>query len=111
MINGEYIDASAALKRIGGNNEFYKKLLNQLLENDHIGLIKNALDSEDSSKAAREAHSLKGVSANLSLLKLAAVSAALEKEIKDEKDCTGAFNEVKEAYDITVEQIKLYVNQ
>ena len=56
------IDTQSALKRTGGNRQKYLSLLGRLAESqvDAVGEIRAALKAQDSAKAQRIAHSLKG---------------------------------------------------
>jgi len=104
-VNDEYVNVKDALHRIGGSMDLYKRLLTQFTGTDHIGPLKAALDSGDAEDACRKLHALKGVSANLSLVKLSEISAALEYMVKDGVDHTTLFEELKDVYDITSQQI------
>ena len=101
----EYIDINDALSRIGENMSLYKRLLCRFLEENYYeGLIK-VLQNGNIEDSARQAHSLKGVSANLSLKKIRAISSELEQLIKNGADYSVCLAELKSAYDITVEKI------
>lgn len=110
-INKEYIDIEDALKRIGGNEGLYKKLLTRFIEGNYLDLLCAAIDNGDMEEAARAAHTLKGVSANLSLVKVQSVSTELEHAIKEGQDHTGKLDELKQAADATMEQITGIMNQ
>ena len=97
-----YIDAEDALKRVGGNKALYKKLLGRFVEGNYFDAIEKAIQSGDNEDAARQAHTLKGVSANLSLEKIRALSIALEEQIRGGGDCAAGLAELKAAYDVTV---------
>jgi len=103
--SGEYINVDDALRRIGGSISLYKRLLTQFTGAGYIGPLEEALNSGNKEEAAHLVHTLKGVCANLSLIKLAAVSAELEHNIKDGSDHSGSFAELKQAYAITTEKI------
>jgi len=108
MVNPEeYINVKDALRRIGGSMDLYKRLLNQFIGGDHIEPLEEALKSGDTEKASHLVHTLKGVCANLSLVKLAGVAVDLEHNIKDGEDYTDNFEELKAAYEITSQQIAL----
>jgi len=97
-----YIDVEDALKRVGGNKALYKKLLGRFVEGNYMDAIEKAVQSGDAEDAARQAHTLKGVSANLSLEKVRALSVALEELIRSGEDCTAVMADLKNAYDVTV---------
>ena len=104
-INHEYVDVQDALRRIGGSMDLYKRLLNQFTEGDHIDPLEEALSVGAMEEASRLIHTLKGVAANLSLVKLSSLSSDLEHKIKNGLDHSEAFNELKNAYFITSQQI------
>lgn len=110
-INSEYIDVESALKRVGGNKELYVKLLNQFLDAEHVNELDTALEAKDFEKAARDAHSIKGVCANLSLPELAESARELEQKIKNNEDYSEYLSDLKEIYDITKQQIAVVSQQ
>ena len=110
-ISKEYIEVDDALKRIGGNEGLYKKLLTRFIDGNYLDLLCNAVESGDMEESARMAHTLKGVSANLSLFKIQSVSTELEHMIKDGKDHSAKLDELKQVYNITLEKIAGIMNQ
>ena len=103
--NNEYIDVKDALARVGGNMSLYKRLLGRFIEGDPIGDIEGAIQNGNMEEAVRHAHSLKGVSANLSLPKVRAVSLDLEQLLKDNADHEACLTELKQVYKATMEKI------
>jgi len=101
----EYIDQDDALSRIGGNMSLYKRLLGRFVEGNHYEELEKALQSGDMEEATRQAHSLKGVSANLSLTKIRSLSIELEQLLKDNADYSSCLNELKQAFTKTVDMI------
>jgi len=101
----EYINVNDALKRIGGSMDLYKRLLKQFSGGDHIAPLEQALSTGSFEEASHLVHTLKGVCANLSLIKLASTSVDLEHKIKDGSDHSDSFTELKQAYDITSQYI------
>jgi len=100
-----YVDVDDALKRIGGNMGLYKRLLSRFIEVDQFVPLKEALQSGDTEEAARLAHTLKGVSANLSLAKVKNLSTELEQLVKSGSDHTAKLAELGRAYNETVQMI------
>ena len=108
-INHEYVNVQDALKRIGGSMDLYKRLLNQFTGGDHINPLEEALSVGAMEDAARLVHTLKGVAANLSLIKVSAKASDLEQSFKNGLDHSDAFAELKNAYYITSQEIaKIY---
>jgi HPt (histidine-containing phosphotransfer) domain-containing protein len=101
----DYIDIQDALKRVGGNKDLYKRLLTQFTGGDYIAPLELALNKGAMEDASHLIHTLKGVSANLSLVKLKTVSAELELLIKNNSEYSDCFTELKKVFDITTQQI------
>ena len=97
-ISTELVDINDALKRVGGNMDLYKRLLNTFTGGDHINPLEEALSTGAIEDASRLAHTLKGVASNLSLIKLTAVATELEHKIKSGMDHSACLNELKQAY-------------
>ena len=104
-INKEIVDVQDALKRIGGSMDLYKRLLAQFTGGDHISPLEEALSTGAMEEASRLIHTLKGVAANLSLVKLSAVASELEQKVKNGLDHSDTFAELKNVYLETSQQI------
>ena len=103
--NEALIDQDDALKRIGGNVALYKKLLKRFADGNYMTLIDDALQGGNIEEAAQHAHALKGVSANLSLLRVNRFSALLEEQLKGQIDHLACLYGLREAYRATDIQI------
>ena len=97
----EYIDVNDALNRVGGNMDLYKRLLKRFLEGNQMEELRTALQEENIEEAARLAHTIKGVSANLSLIKLREITTDLEHILKESLDSSAKLAELADAYDET----------
>ena len=104
-INQEYVNVQDALKRIGGSMDLYKRLLNQFTGGDHIDPLEEALSAGAMDEASRLVHTLKGVAANLSLMKVSSKASELEHNIKNGVCHSEAFSELKNAYYITSQEV------
>ena len=104
-LSNEYIDVEGALKRVGGNMDLYKRLLGRFIDGNNLDPLCAAIDSGDMEEAARLTHTIKGVSSNLSLTKVASLSVQLEQLIKNNDDYNACLSEFKQAYSTTVEKI------
>ena len=104
-VNQELVNVQDALKRIGGSLDLYKRLLNQFTGGDHINPLEEALSTGALDEASRLIHTLKGVAANLSLVKLSTVASELEHKVKNGIDHSDSFAELKNTYYITSQQI------
>ncbi|MCL2046232.1 MAG: Hpt domain-containing protein [Oscillospiraceae bacterium] len=103
--NNENINIADALARIGGNEKLYKTLLGRFLEGNHLEVLNDAINSGDREEATRQAHTLKGVSANLSLVKINTLTAEIERLLHGGEDYEECLNELKQAFDSTVAEI------
>ncbi|MDR0489944.1 MAG: Hpt domain-containing protein [Oscillospiraceae bacterium] len=106
-----YIDLDDALKRVGGNMALYKKLLGRFVDSNYIEAIENALQSGNNEESARHVHTLKGVSANLSLVKVRVTSIELEEKIHSGQDCSSCLADLRDAFDATLEKIAELLEQ
>ena len=79
------LDAADGLRRLGGNNKLYVKLLCQFAREQEgaVGQIRAALAAGDAECATRLAHTLKGVAGNLGAGPVQAAAAAVEKRLRD----------------------------
>ena len=103
--SSEYINSTDALSRIGGNASLYKRLLGRFIDGNHYEVLSSAVEEGDLEEAARQAHTLKGVSANLSLSKINTLTAELERLLKSNSDYSPCLAELKQAFDATVAEI------
>ena len=107
--DANYIDVENALKRVGGNVDLYKKLLRIFLDENNYDALCENIENGNKEEAARLAHTIKGVSANLSLTNLRTVAANIEMESKAGNDCKTLVPELKETFDKTIELLKDYL--
>ncbi len=79
------IDYKSALERIGGDREFLDELLGIYIEEfvSSVGALETALQEQDFKSIQEIGHSLKGSSANLSLLQLSDKANLIEKAGRD----------------------------
>jgi len=99
----DYVDINDALNRIGGNMALYKKLLGRFVEGNHFETLSAAALSGDMDEAARLAHTLKGVSANLSLVSIRSITTSMEHSFKEGSDFTTQLAALEQAYNTTME--------
>ncbi|MCL2202288.1 MAG: Hpt domain-containing protein [Oscillospiraceae bacterium] len=104
-IKEDFINVEDALRRIGGSMDIYLKLLTKFANGNLLEELESALASGNTEEAARFAHTIKGVAANLSLMKLWAISAELEKDIKEGLDTSAQTASLREAHSITIQII------
>lgn len=80
----DYIDVDDALKRVRGQKAIYARLLKSFLATKDFAALEAAIESGDFKTASEIAHSIKGITGNLSLTKLFEESAALMLKFKDD---------------------------
>jgi two-component system sensor histidine kinase/response regulator len=79
------LDSTDGLRRVGGNNRLYVKLLRQFASEhaDAVEQIRAALTANDVESATRLAHTLKGVAGNLGAGGVQNAAAAVETMLRD----------------------------
>jgi two-component system sensor histidine kinase/response regulator len=79
------LDSADGLRRVGGNDRLYLRLLRQFASQqaDVVGKIRAALAANDCESATRLAHTLKGVAGNLGAGTVQAAAAAVETLLRD----------------------------
>ena len=82
-VRSEYVDIKTGVGRVLNNKALYRKLLNMYLESDEFEKLDAHLKAEDYTAAGDVAHTIKGMTGNLALLKLADVSTQLMKECRE----------------------------
>ena len=84
------VDWESGVKRLMGNEQLYRKLLAKFAASygDAAGRIRDALSAGDRQTAHNELHTLKGVTANLSLAPLADLVLAAEQAVKHDGEFT-----------------------
>jgi HPt (histidine-containing phosphotransfer) domain-containing protein len=78
-----YINMADGVKRVANNKTLYVRLLKNFVAKPHIQELLAAVGSGDFKTAALEAHTIKGVAANLSFPELYAVMQTLESALKE----------------------------
>jgi HPt (histidine-containing phosphotransfer) domain-containing protein len=100
------INQEEGLKRMMNNKKLYSRLLNKFKTGTNLDDITSSIAAQDFEKAQIAAHTLKGISGNLSLTALYEQSVAIESQIKgrslDENAVTAltnCFNDTMKAID------------
>jgi len=107
----EYVDVNDALNRIGGNMDLYKRLIGRFRDGNHYDMLCEAISGGDAEESARLAHTLKGVSANLSLVKIREITTDIEQSIKEGADYNAQLSELGSAYNKTMEIVAEILGQ
>jgi two-component system sensor histidine kinase/response regulator len=79
------LDCADGLRRVGGNNKLYKKLLRDFAnqQTGAVEQIRTALATNNTESATRVAHTLKGVAGSLGAGPVQTAAAAVEKLLRD----------------------------
>ncbi|MDR2193134.1 MAG: Hpt domain-containing protein [Treponema sp.] len=101
-----YVDQEEWLKRMMNNKKLYIKLLTKFRNEINLSELLRAVEAKDCNKAEEAAHTIKGVSGNLSFTALYEKSAALDAQLKNNiidmdavDDIVNCFNETQKVID------------
>jgi CheY-like chemotaxis protein/HPt (histidine-containing phosphotransfer) domain-containing protein len=111
--NPAVLDVSGALKRLGGREHIYRKVVRKFMPEfaETPEVIPNYLAAGDTDSAQRAAHSLKGASASIGAMALSRAAAAVEKAIDGkETDLQMALALVKVELDHVQIEISAYLD-
>lgn len=95
------VDVETGLKRFMNNESLYMKFLTKFLSEPTYEKLRDCIQDEDYQEAFRQAHTLKGVSANLSMTLLTEKVSELVELLRN---CENASGEV-------AEKAKEYMNE
>jgi HPt (histidine-containing phosphotransfer) domain-containing protein len=101
-----YIDVEDGRKRVMNNAKLYAKLLTKFRDETKIEPIFTALEAGDYEKAQVEAHTVKGITANLSIIELNLKIVELEAQIKAKSVSPDAIEAVKSAFTASLPEIE-----
>jgi len=103
----EYIDLEAGLARIMGNAKIYLKMLDIFVKNKEFENFRAVLETGDLEKASEVAHTIKGMTGNLSFTKLFEISSILNVDLKDGKRDDALIEQLFDAEKKTLEYIEV----
>jgi HPt (histidine-containing phosphotransfer) domain-containing protein len=103
--SGVYVNAEEGMKRVMNNVKLYVKLLNKFKTDTNLEKLFDALDTRDYEKAQGEAHTIKGVAANLSLPELFKGALEVETQIKAHAVDSGAPESLRACFAATLADI------
>lgn len=108
-IGGDYENAMERFK----SEALVKRFLPMFLSDPSFNELTEALKNDDVQTAFRAAHTLKGVSANLSLSRLSKVSAEITEMLRagNLAEAKEYFSAVKEVFDITFDAVTQFKNE
>ena len=100
-----YVDIAEGAKRVMDNIKLYVRLLTKFRDGTKLDELEAALSAGDMEKAQNEAHTVKGVAANLSLTELFKQCLELETQIKAKAVDPVQVEAVKTAYAATIQEV------
>jgi HPt (histidine-containing phosphotransfer) domain-containing protein len=100
-----YVDFEEGSRRVMNNTKLYIKLLAKFRTDTNLDDLSAALAAGDYDKAQVAAHTIKGLSANLSLMELFEKTRDFESQIKEKAVQDGAFGIVKTTFEETVKEV------
>jgi HPt (histidine-containing phosphotransfer) domain-containing protein len=106
-----YINIEDGMKRVMGNSKLFVKLLNKFKEDQSMNDLESTLAAGDLPKAQIAAHTLKGVSGNLSLVELNKQVLEQETQIKAGSVNPDQINIVKTVYAQTLVEVEKVITQ
>ena len=111
QLGGDFAEVE---KRLSSGN-LVKRFITKFLDDGSFSELCIAMDQRDRNKAFRAAHTLKGVSASLSLSKLLFSTSRLAELLRDgtdtiPKEAYLVFEELKRDYELTVSAIRAYLD-
>lgn len=97
------LDYDGAVARFGGNEALYGRFLNKFLQDGTYNALKRAVDCEDYGQVEQQAHTLKGVAANLGLRQLSEDSDHLVQAVRQKAwdQILPLYAKLQEEYQIT----------
>jgi len=103
--NVVYVNFADGLKRMMNNPKLYVKLLTKFRDGTKLDALEDAFAKGDKEKLLGEAHTLKGIAANLSLAELSAKCFELEAKAKEGVLDPERVETLKTVFDATLQEI------
>ncbi|MCL2044310.1 MAG: Hpt domain-containing protein [Treponema sp.] len=104
--NVVYLNFDEGVKRVMNNAKLYVRLLTKFKDGTKLDNLEAALEAGDLEKAQTEAHTIKGVAANLSLTELFNQSLELETQIKAGAVQSGQMETIKTVFNTTILEVE-----
>ena len=105
VFGGSLINLDEGLGRLGGSMQLYKRLLVSFKDGNYLKDLEDQMENGDAAQASVAAHTLKGVSANLSLTRVNEITIEIEKQLKAGVLSMEYVPDLKEAFAKTAEEI------
>jgi HPt (histidine-containing phosphotransfer) domain-containing protein len=106
-----YIDQEDGKKRVMNNGKLYARLLTKFKDETRLEPIFAALDAGNYEEAQALAHTLKGVTANLSVRDLNQKIVELEAQIKAKSVSPAAVEMLKTSFNATLPEVEKVIAQ
>jgi HPt (histidine-containing phosphotransfer) domain-containing protein len=106
-----YVNMDEGIQRVVNNAKLYVRLLSKFKADTNLDDIFSFLDAGDYEKAQNAAHTIKGISANLSLTELYRQILELETQIKARAVNPDQIETVKSAFAETIKRIDEVIAQ
>ena len=100
-----YVDFADGVKRVMNNTKLYVKLLTKFRNDTKFDKLEAALAAGNFETAQGEAHTIKGVAANLSLAELYKQTLELETQIKAKSVNPAQMETVKSVFAATIQEV------
>ena len=104
--NVVYLDYADGVKRVMNNAKLYVKLLTKFKNDTRLDNLEAALTAGEMETAQTEAHTIKGVAANLSLAELFRQSLELETQIKAKAVEPNQMETLKAVFAATIQEVE-----
>ena len=105
-----YVNLQDAMYRLRGNEKIYQILLTSFMDSPYMDELLADIERNDLDTAAKTAHKIKGVTANLSLDEVYALVVLLELQLKSGSEYQGTLEKLGSAMQKTTEYIKAMLN-
>ena len=106
----EYIDVAEGIGRIRNNKRVYQLILSEFIKDTHLDIVNDEIVKGNLEEAGKNAHAVKGISANLSMKKAYALSAELEQKLKGGELDTGLLSNVVNTVKKTKELTQILID-
>ncbi|MCL2479973.1 MAG: Hpt domain-containing protein [Treponema sp.] len=106
-----YVDYDDGLKRVMNKTALYVKLLGQFKATAKMDELTALLSAGDMEKAQIQAHTIKGMAGNLSLIEMYKQILELETQIKARNVDPGQIEKVQQVYAATVQEVERIIAQ
>ncbi|MDR0905443.1 MAG: Hpt domain-containing protein [Oscillospiraceae bacterium] len=101
-----YIDMESGLKRVGGSEALFKKLLGKFVDGNYQDQLEALIAEGKTEEATAMAHTIKGVAANLSLMEVNALALQIEQALKNGTEHASLVPQLREVTDATIVEIQ-----